>query len=370
MLKSIFLLGFLPNPRMYKRIALAQTYSDVHLVCWDRGKDMLENPEGIGFKYTVFRIEAGNNPIKRIFPLRKFGKKALNIIKQEKPDIIHVQGLDMLQIACKYKKTNKNVHIIYEIADLHRLIVDKQKKIINRIAQKYLLWQDKLCCKEVDILVITSQKYYDSYFYQFVPKEKVFFFPNVPDLNAFNGYKKKSTGIFTIGYFGIIRYKDELKLLINSISKQNIHLIIAGYEGDGNEIESMCREKDNITWVGRFDFKESAASLYSQCDCIYAVYDASMANCRVALPNKLYEAIYCELPILVAADTYVSDVVKEWGVGLSVRHDSQDEIDNAIKYLMIHDNYKKFVNGCNRHKQEIDLMSNNQMLKNKIMDLL
>lgn len=362
---TVFLIGFLPNPRIYKRIALAQNYSNVHLICWDRGKEMLESPTGRGFSCNIIRINAGNDPVSRVFPFEKFKKKALEILTEKHPDIIHVQGLDMLQIACKYKSIHKHVHIIYEIADLHRLLVDKQTGILRAMAQKYLLWLDHKCSKQIDLLIVTSEQYYTTYFSSFIPKEKVMFFPNIPDLSVFDTYQKKENHEqFTIGYFGVIRYKNEIRLLINSLTKHNARLIIAGYEENGTDIEELCRNRSDIEWKGRYDFKNSAASLYSQCDCIYAVYDASMSNCKVALPNKLYEAVYCELPILVADQTHVGDIVRKQHVGIPVAHDSQSAIDSALARLENKEEYDGFVSGCKRYKKELDLERyNNELVK-------
>lgn len=371
MTTTVFLIGFLPNPRINKRIALAQKYSNVHLICWDRGKEMLESPNGYGFSSSIIRIKASNDPVSRVIPFHKFKKRALEIIIEKHPDIIHVQGLDMLQIACKYKSLNKQVHIIYEIADLHRLLVDKQTGILRGMVQKYLLWLDKKCSKQIDLLIITSQQYYTTYFSSFIPEKKVMYFPNIPDLSVFDTYQKKENREqFTIGYFGVIRYKNELRLLINSLSKNNARLIIAGYEENGTDIEEICKNRTDIEWKGRFDFANSAAALYSQCDCIYAVYDASMSNCRVALPNKLYEAVYCELPILVADQTHVGNIVQEWHVGIPVAHDSQSAVDSALARLENIEEYNGFVRGCKLHKKELDLERYNNALVKRIEAIL
>lgn len=371
MYKIAFLIGFLPNPRIYKRISFAQRDNEVFLICWDRGKQMMENPEGRGTPCRVIQIDAGNDPLSRVIPSMQFAKKATITLDKVDPDIIHVQGLDMLHIACKYKAKHSKVHIIYEVADLHRLLVDKQKGIIKKIAQCYLLSQDRKCSKKADLLIVTSQQYYDTYFTSFVPRDKVLYFPNVPDLSAFDSYeKKKDHAPLTIGYFGVIRYKNELKLLINSLEKHGAKLVIAGYEEHGNDIEELSKNRADIVWIGRYDFKESASKLYSMCDCIYAVYDADMANCQVALPNKLYEAVFCEMPILVADNTYVGEVVREWGVGIPVLHDSQESVDAAISELQKDNVYQFFENQCTKHKDEIDLEKYNILLQAKVTSFM
>lgn len=370
MKRIVFLIGFLPNPRIYKRISLAKEIGEVHLICWDRGKEMLDDPDSHDISCSIIKIEAGNDPVSRIMPYCRFSKEALKLLEDKEPDIIHVQGLDMLRIACKYKANNVNTHVIYEVADLHRLLVDKQKGLFRKIVQQLLLWQDRECSKKIDLLIVTSEFYYKSYFSSFIPKEKVLFFPNVPDLSVFKSFKKKNDNVFSIGYFGIIRYKKELLLLINAIKKFNARLIIAGYEVNGSEIEQICKTRFDIEWVGRFDFKTSAAYLYSKCDCIFAVYDSSMANCRVALPNKLYESVYCELPIIVADNTYVGDLVRKWNVGIPVQHDSEMAIDKAINELMNQKKYAELVKNCQLHKKDINLEHYNLILKQRIENVL
>ena len=371
MTKTVFLIGFLPNPRIFKRIDLAKTYSAVHLICWDREKDMLSTPDTRDVSCTIIKESSGKGYFNRYIALRKFKKNAYKILVNEQPDIIHVQHLDMLQIACKYKKSHENVHIIYEVADLHRLLVDKQKGLIKKIVQKYLRKQDVICSEKADLLIVTSKMYYDTYFCSFVPEEKCLYFPNVPNLSVFENYKPKNhSSDFTIGYIGGIRYKNEMKLLINSVKKLGIKLLVAGFEQGDHEIENLCTGEPNIDWLGRFDFKQSAAELYGRCDCIYSVYDAGMRNCQVALPNKLYEAVYCELPIIVADNTHVGDIVKEWGVGIPVIYNSQEAVDSAIEELMNKDIYMHYVDNCRLHKDDIDLEKYNAQLLEKIKKII
>lgn len=101
-------------------------------------------------------------------------------------------------------------------------------------------------------------------------------------------------------------------------------------------------------------------------DCIYSVYDADNPNVRIALPNKLYESIFCELPIIVAKNTYLSELVEKYKVGLSVSHNSYYELRNAI--ILLKDNmnlYNEIVDSCRKNKSDIDL----EFYNNKMLDL-
>jgi Glycosyltransferase len=369
---AVILIGFLPNPRIKKRIEFEKSNMNLHLICWDRGSEMQMVPSGNGYEVHRIEIAARNNPLKRMVPYRKFSKKAMEILMQVAPDLIHVQGLDMLKIACNYKQhSKKTVRIIYEIADLHRLIIDKQRNMAKLMVQKYFQYADRRCCENIDLLIVTSQKYVERYFGAFVPAEKIMYFPNVPDLNAFREYhKKRNREPFRVGFIGDIRYPQQMKNLITAAKRCDMEVLFAGFEQGGNEIENLCKEYSKGEWFGKFDFKKQGAMLYEKCDVIYSVYDADMENVRVALPNKLYEAVYCEVPIIVAKNTYLADIVEEWDVGVAVDHRSPDELIKVLHRLSNDlEYYKHFAINCLKYKDEVDLKKYNEQLKRRLMKL-
>ena len=103
-------------------------------------------------------------------------------------------------------------------------------------------------------------------------------------------------------------------------------MMFAGYEEEPQIIYETCKDRTDVDWYGRFNFDEKVAEMYGKCNVMYSVYDADMENVRVALPNKLYEAVYCEMPLIVAKGTYLEEVVNEWGVGVAVDHRSAEEL--------------------------------------------
>ena len=369
----VILIGFLPNPRIYKRIELEKTLGELHLICWDKGNSMLSRPEGNEYSVHIVDIPAGGDPIRRMVPYMRFAQEANRLLNEIQPDLIHVQGLDMLKIAGKYKKqSGRDVRIIYEVADLHRLLIDKQKNPLKKAIQWYLQREDRRLEKNYQLLLLTSMKFYELYFESFVSKDKILYMPNVPDLSAFSAFQKKNDhSDFTVGYIGSIRYKQQMRNLLEAAKECGIKLLIAGFECEPIEIEPLCRDNPDIEWVGRFDFDKQAAALYGKCDAMYSVYDADMQNVRVALPNKLYEAVYCEIPLIVAKNTYLAQLVDEWGVGLAVDHKNKDELVEALRRLQSDQAFGRCIEqNCRRRKNEVDLNLYNQQLEKKVRELL
>lgn len=137
--------------------------------------------------------------------------------------------------------------------------------------------------------------------------------PNIPEAAPFAKYKRKTRGKFTVGFIGSIRYLKQMKMLVDAAERAGCNVLFAGAgvtTSDYLHIIEYCKDKYFVTFTGKYNYNEDIANLYGAVDCIYAVYDADNPNVRIALPNKLYEAVYCKLPIIVAKGTYLSEIVE------------------------------------------------------------
>ena len=354
-MKICFLLPHAPNPRMTKRINLLKQNHDISLIYWnkksveffqykDEDINIIEIPI-----YSVY-----GKPLERIFSTMKFMKYAVKSLKKIKPDIIYTTNIDLLFISYIYScRCEFKVETIYEIADIHYLLIDKNRNKIENLVGTSLKHIEKKLCKKIKYLVVTSDEYYNKYFSAFVNEDKKIFVPNIPDISKFERYKQKEGGKFTIGFIGAIRFEEQLKMLIDLAEKLDFNVILAGLDVKG-EITSYCVNKKFVKMTGKYNYNRDIATLYGLCDCIFSVYDSDLNNVKMALPNKLYEAIYCELPIIVAKNTYLSRIVDNLGVGISV--DCKD-INSLKKALLDLSNdktfYSKIKENCKIAKNDI-----------------
>ena len=74
------LIGFLPNPRIFKRIELEKTLGELHLICWDKGNSMLSRPEDNEYSVHIVDIPAGGDPIRRTVPYMRFTLEANRLL--------------------------------------------------------------------------------------------------------------------------------------------------------------------------------------------------------------------------------------------------------------------------------------------------
>lgn len=363
-----FVLSHIPDPRTNKRIESLKKVGSVSVVCWNRMNSKIWEAKDFSVKNIEIKIKTEyEQPLKRLFQTWKFILVAKKQLKSLNPKCLYVGNVDMLLLAYIHNFGRKNkAAIFYEVADLNSLIIDKQKGM-KRVIQGLIKYGEKKMCKKVDTLIITSERFYNVYYKDFFIGSKVVFIPNMPEPEPFTQYKRKEKGNFTVGYIGYIRYENQLKMLIDAAEKSNIKAFMAG-TGIDSEIEEYCKGKTNVQYFGQYNYDAEIANLYGQVDCVYAVYDASLMNVRVALPNKLYEAIYCGLPIIVADGTYLAELVVDMGVGVTVSHTDQKDLINLLKKLsQDKEYYQSLVDNCKKAKGDINASSYHEKLINRIL---
>lgn len=331
-----FLLTHIPNPRINKRIEVFKHVSNTKVICTRRASQNIWEPTQ-DVEHIIFDIDlpSAKQIVKRAVVSHGFRKRALAKLEELQPDLIYTESLDSLMIAGAYKQRHA-VKVFYEVADLRENYLTKPKNPGKRLLTNLLLQREKKAFQNVDFLVVTSPKFYEMHYSSLIDRERMLFIPNAPDQGVFHSYQKKGDGRFTVGFIGSIRYLKQMKMLVDAANAVDVDVLFAGAGGtttEYGEIRRYCDGMKNIAFTGRYSYETEIADLYGRVDCVYAVYDADNPNVRIALPNKLYESILCELPIIVAKGTYLSELVEENGVGISVSHLDEKELEQALLKL-------------------------------------
>ncbi len=350
-----FLLTHVPNPRINKRIGIAKESDSVSVICVRRkGQDLFEPfHQDVPHYILETTMPSIKNPVRRLLSYLRFFVFAFRKLRQVHPDTVHCSGIDSLLIAVLISFVRK-ISIIYEVCDIRECYLSDRKTVMTLFIPAF----EKLLLKKVDLLIITSEMFYDAYYKGRIEKDRVLYIPNSPDLSFFKDYKKQTHEKFTIGFIGGIRYLDQLKMLVDAGSQiDDVRIFFAGGNsqvGGESKLKAYAEGKKNITFLGRYDYATQICALYEKADCIYSVYDADNPNVRIALPNKLYEAVYCELPIIVANGTNLANIVNKYGIGISVPHNNTAELVEKIRSLAKKDSfYLSIVKNCQERKSEI-----------------
>jgi glycosyltransferase involved in cell wall biosynthesis len=369
--KIVFLLNHSPDPRIIKKIeTIADIIKDVEIIFWNRFDDIFKYSGD--FRTYPITIKNSSNFYLRIINSIYLIFKSLFYLFKSKPDIIYIDGIDMLMSAyifklLSFRKIKKK--IILEIGDIPVVHYKKKHMLLSFIIEKLI----NLLIKKVDLLVLTSPYFWDEYYKKIYPfKENVIIIENVPEKSLFENYIPIEHEGFIIGFIGSIRYVKQLKLLFDACKGLNdIKIIIAGGGPEINKLKEIINNYENVYYLGPFDYKKDILKLYSQVDLLYAVYDTSIENVKKALPNKLYEAIVCEIPIVVARGTSLADYVKKLGVGFSVSDSDPNELRNLILYVKSNDSVIKNIKNKEKLLKERFYWENiKEELKRAVLKLL
>lgn len=374
-MKIVFVLGFLPNPRMYKRIHALKEENDVSIVCINRSNQDIftkQDIPGVNHFIETMDVPPASQMFRRMNALRGVKSYIVGKLPELHPDLIYTTGLDTLMAVYDYAMAHKT-RVVYEVADLREsYIKDSKKSVIKRIIDWKICHTERKKFDCVDLLVLTSMKFYHAHYQDFVPKEKVVFVPNMPELSAFDNYRKKQERRpFVLGFIGGIRYLSQMYLMVDAAKDAGVEVIIAGASVGGNTaFIDYCKQHPHVKLLGKYDYAKDIARLYGMMDAIYSVYDADNANVRIALPNKLYESVYCGLPIIVAKNTYLSELVKDWGVGVAVSHlDKSELVSELIRLKDDNEHYNTIVANCEKKHEEMNISIYIDELKKKIKTL-
>ena len=321
-----------PEPRNENIINLIKNQYNVGVMYWKKTPDSKEY--GLD-NCRVFekKISADDsNPMRRILPMFKYFRAALRTLKEEKPRCLHVSKVDSMMMAAFYKRHSKiKPKIVYDISDLHTLAYN-DKKDLKSLFIKKILWEiEKYICSQVDYILVTSPKFYDEYYKSFYKREQVIFVPNAPDVTCFDGFKKKQSGEFTLGFIGSVRYYNQMTKLIDVSTEMGVNVLIAGSGESEQALREYSKDMANVIIFGKYDYKTEIKELYEKIDCVYALYDTSIKNVRVALPNKLYEGAFCGLPFIASKGVYVAELIEDYGFGVAAEDGNAKDLKFAIE---------------------------------------
>lgn len=342
MKKITLLISYCPNPRISKRIkSLYKISSKISIVYWNRFKEIKTLPSDINIGIKKLNISCSGKILKRIIENIKLFFIALITIYREKPEILYIDGVDMLVIGATYKLLHKSKKIIYEVSDIPG---GRFKKYL--IISWLINFLHKMYLKVVDLLVLTSPFFQEEY-NQYFPSEKIIVMENLPEKRIFQNFEPEKHHKLIIGFIGSVRYPQQLINLFEACKDlaDRVQIIIAGKGPDYSYIKEVIKKYPNVIMTGPFDHEKEIVSIYNKIDIVYGVYDTSIFNVRKAIPNKLYEAIVCGLPIIVAKNTALAEKVIKYKAGFVVSDKNSEDIRKIITQILSNPNileiYKK-----------------------------
>lgn len=159
----------------------------------------------------------------------------------------------------------------------------------------------------------------------------------------------------SIGFVGSVRYQHENMQLIDSLKdNKKYELLFIGSIVNGCNLKSICEDKKirNVFFDGKFNNIDKP-KIYKNIDMINSIYGNFSMEVTTAVPNRYYDALLFKKPIITSKGTYLSELVENRGLGISIDVEN-DDIEEKISHYILHFDANKFVEACNTELNRVD----------------
>ncbi|AUC72461.1 MULTISPECIES: hypothetical protein [Enterococcus] len=172
-------------------------------------------------------------------------------------------------------------------------------------------------------------------FEKFLPKYPYILTHNISNetglIDDIEDLRKKDN--IVIGFVGNVRYPNENEQLIRQMSKNGRFKI--AYWGKTTVDFDRFIEHENyqdVDFHGKF-INEEKDNIYQEIDMINAIYGSNGLEVTTAIPNRFYDSLIFKKPIISSKDTYLGELVENYGIGLTVdvlHEDIEEKISNYV----------------------------------------
>lgn len=331
---ALFLISHQPNPRLVKQINLLAENGYHVIAAYFERSSMAHVTESLHKEVSqVFLGSIKDRAyFKRFIVYIRAITRLRRLLRGQLITFSVVSNWDMLLLRLMTGTLKRNREtVILEAADL-------REYVFRRTPLAWLMkqWEAWLLNRYVHKLIVTSARFYEAYYSRFFTKPH-FILENKPLRHILPPRPEKKeasdANIIRIGIVGFFLYKvpyDTLFSVIRARTDVEVHIYGKGrYE---NLLRSYAELLPNVHFHGEYHFFKEIGRIYSGIDILYAVYDTTeqSLNNRLALPNKLYEAMYFKVPLIVSEGTYLSEIVASLGIGYAVDCTDAAQLDRVL----------------------------------------
>ena len=270
------------------------------------------------------------------------GLKDLFRREKNKDVIWYYQGIDVALFATQL---NPNKNYIYEECDLAHTYVGN--KWVRSLLEKI----DQCIIRKSMKTVVTSEGFIQ-YHYKSIDKwpKNIVLVPNKLSSDVLHLTKLKASAFnpshIRFAFVGALRYPALLSIA-DIISREfpchEFHFY--GYIFPTIS-EEMLPKRNNVFYHGAYKSPDDLPQIYADIDVIISTYDTKRINVMYAEPNKLYESIYFERPIVVSTGTFLADKVRRLGIGYDVDSYKTSDVIRLVHQIEV--DYEEKVDFINK----------------------
>ena len=307
-----------------------------------------KNEQNINMHATnkfIYNMPKNIGYLRKIMHLKKFRDYAIEIIKNERYDLLVTWNeLTAFVFSDFLKKYLPNKYIV-NIRDYHYF---KNPFVNNKISRaiKYSLISTVSSPGLISYFRLQEEKIIPIYGYK---KEFL------------EDFKLSSTKgeVIRIGYIGQIRWIENIYQLLDRIGNDSRYsLILAGRGAYDLKDDNNVNKYDNVVFFPEFESSETAKYL-ENVDVLFNIYGNENLHKSTALSIKLFYSISLRIPILTSKNTYTDEIAKKLGIGFTFEKQQSEFADNFYKWynsfdqLGVKEKCEKYLLSVTNHQKKV-----------------
>jgi glycosyltransferase involved in cell wall biosynthesis len=332
---SIVLNNFKNDSRVLKEnISLKKAGYDVKVVALYE-EPLKEFEEVQGVSVHRIRLKSRNWSKKKIVQLIKYFEFVYKVVKQYKnSNIIHCNDLDTLPVGVIIKKFfNKNAKIVYD-AHEYETEIDGLKGI----QKKMLKFLEKSLIKYTDKVITVSDAIANEY-KRLYNIEKPVLVLNTPPYKEIEkkdlfreelGIRKDKTIFLYQGGLSSGRGIEILLETFKTIENKNAVIVFMGYGELEELIKEYSKKYESICFHPAVS-PDILLDYTSSADFGILFYENSCLNHYYCSPNKMFEYLMAEIPVIVSNLYEMKRLVETNSIGVVAKENSPDGLKEVIK---------------------------------------
>jgi succinoglycan biosynthesis protein ExoL len=340
----------LQDARFHKRV---RTFSDCgFLVSWlafDRGRQYdLAQGSLAGIHGAVLARTCDRRYLQRLWAMAQGLCRLLRSkLFSKTTDFIYCINLDNLLLAILTKALRRlKSRVVYEVADIQPVLLRKDP------AGVALRAVERWCLKRTDLVVYTSPYYLSSFLMAeqgytgraLFLENKIYPAPNV--CQSIKPQVPDSDKRVVIGFFGQLKCRKSFELIQMLATKlpDKVRFILRGYPNEvlRGTFDELLARTPSITYGGPYRYPLDLSELYNSIDLCWGFdFCSPNTNSKWTLANRLYEAGYFGVPILVERETAGGDFVQRLDCGWVFAHPLEKSLETFLAALPLAEVEKK-----------------------------
>jgi glycosyltransferase involved in cell wall biosynthesis len=349
--------------RVYREAAtLKESGWDVSVVCWARtitNKHLNHLPPIAEYKgIKVFRVYQNISPensilIKRIIQHLKGMRKMAKKIEETEPDIIHYNDFNTL-FSLVFGGKKGHAKALYDSHEDYPLML--KSAVSPSLVKMVTRFERRIVRKHVDAVITVSPPILKR-LNKVGPKKnelimncknlKDYDIPEKDISKARNMFLRKLADKENIGmeeiddkfillYIGSLGEDRGLREVISAFKSvnesENLALVIGGHGAIEDEMGPMIEQINCALFIGKV--KSELVPLYTKtCDAVYMMMNPKEEWHKIAMPNKLFEAMAAGKPIIASANTIYGEVVMKEKSGVVIPYGDIEKLKHTIYEL-------------------------------------